>query len=180
MKKQGTVISVLIILALIALIIYMQRDNHPTKTPEVISTQIQTATTPTSTTNQSSTTTTMNPKETTTADGLKITVVKEGTGAGAVQGDTVSVNYTGSFPGGAAFDSNVDPKFSHVEPFSFVLGSGMVIKGWDEGVLGMKTGEKRHLVIPASLGYGAAGAGGVIPPNAVLEFDVEVVSISHK
>ena len=117
--------------------------------------------------------------ETTTADGLKITVLAEGTGAPAVAGDSVTVNYTGSLTDGTVFDSNVDPKFNHVQPFTFTLGAHQVIAGWDEGVAGMKVGEKRHLVIPAALGYGAAGAaGGLIPANATLVFDVQVTAIS--
>jgi FKBP-type peptidyl-prolyl cis-trans isomerase len=72
----------------------------------------------------------------------------------------------------------VDPKFNHVEPFSFMLGAGMVIKGWDEGVLGMKVGEKRHLVIPAELAYGSRSPSPLIPANSVLEFDVEMVAIN--
>jgi FKBP-type peptidyl-prolyl cis-trans isomerase FkpA len=106
--------------------------------------------------------------------------VVNGTAYGAANGDSVTVNYTGKLADGTTFDSNVDPKFGHVSPFTFVLGSGMVIKGWDQGVLGMKVGEKRHLSIPAELGYGAAGMPPVIPGNATLEFDVEVVSIHHK
>ena len=75
--------------------------------------------------------------------GLQITILKEGSGAEAKSGDTVSVNYTGTFEDGKAFDSNVDPKFKHVSPFTFTLGKGMVIKGWDQGVAGMKVGEKK-------------------------------------
>lgn len=179
MNKQTT-ISVLVILALIALVVYMQSTHREIKseTPEVNTSKEETvAQSNPTTTNQN--TTTMNPTETTTASGLKITITKEGSGVAAIKGDTVSVNYTGMFSDGKAFDSNTDAKFGHVQPFSFQLGAGMVIKGWDEGVLGMKVGEKRHLVIPASLGYGAAGAGGIIPPNATLEFDVEVTGISH-
>ena len=117
--------------------------------------------------------------ETTTPDGLKIDVLAEGSGTAAKAGDNVTVNYTGSLSDGTVFDSNVDPKFNHVQPFSFVLGAHQVIAGWDEGVAGMKVGEKRRLTIPASLGYGAAGAGGgAIPPNATLMFDVQVVSIA--
>ncbi len=116
---------------------------------------------------------------TTTANGLKITELAQGSGTAAKNGDKVSVNYTGMLDNGTVFDSNVDPKFNHVEPFQFTLGAGMVIQGWDQGVLGMKVGEKRRLVIPASLGYGAQGAGGgVIPPNATLTFEVQVTAIA--
>lgn len=112
--------------------------------------------------------------------GVKVTVITEGTGEVAVVGDTVSMNYTGTFTDGVAFDSNVDPKFNHVEPLSFVLGSGQVIPGWDAGIVGMKVGEKRILEIAPEMAYGATGAGGVIPPNATLIFEVELVSITKQ
>jgi len=95
----------------------------------------------------------------------------------AKQGDTVAMNYTGRLKDGTVFDSNVDPKFKHVQPFIFTLGAGQVIAGWDKGIVGMKVGEKKTLVIPPEDGYGAAGAGGVIPPNATLTFDVELLAI---
>ncbi len=100
-----------------------------------------------------------------------------GTGAEAKSGNTVTVNYTGTFTDGNKFDSNVDPKFRHVEPFSFLLGAGQVIKGWDLGVAGMKVGGKRKLTIPPELAYGAAGAPGAIPPNSTLLFTVEFLDV---
>ncbi len=114
----------------------------------------------------------------TTSSGLKIEDHNVGTGAEATPGHSVSVHYTGWLNVGAdtkgkKFDSSVD----RGEPFSFKLGAGMVIKGWDEGVKGMKVGGKRTLYIPAALGYGARGAGGVIPPNADLIFDVELLGV---
>jgi FKBP-type peptidyl-prolyl cis-trans isomerase len=115
-----------------------------------------------------------------TRNGLQHLDVKQGTGAEAVAGKQVVVHYTGwlrdaSKPDshGAKFDSSRDRN----APFSFVLGAGRVIKGWDEGVAGMKVGGQRTLVIPPELGYGARGAGGVIPPNATLIFDVELVDV---
>jgi FKBP-type peptidyl-prolyl cis-trans isomerase FkpA len=105
--------------------------------------------------------------------GLKIEVMKEGTGKVAAQGDTVSVHYTGWLTNGKKFDSSVD----RGEPFEFGLGKGMVIRGWDEGVAGMKVGEKRKLTIPADMAYGTRGAGGVIPPNAPLVFEVELLGV---
>lgn len=93
-------------------------------------------------------------------------------------GDTVAMNYTGRLADGTVFDSNVDPKFNHVTPFIFTLGAGQVIAGWDKGIVGMKVGEKKTLVIPPADGYGATGAGnGAIPPNATLTFDVELLAI---
>lgn len=110
--------------------------------------------------------------------GLTITNVVQGTGAIAENGNTVHMNYTGKLEDGTVFDSSVDPKFGHVEPLEFQLGAGMVIQGWDKGILGMKEGEKRTLTIAPELGYGERGAGNVIPPNATLIFDVELVSIT--
>ena len=111
---------------------------------------------------------------TTTASGLQFWDIVVGTGATAVAGSQVSVHYTGWLPSGEKFDSSVD----RGQPFSFPLGAGQVIKGWDEGVAGMKVGGKRQLRIPPELGYGARGAGGVIPPNATLIFDVELLEVS--
>jgi len=111
-------------------------------------------------------------KTETKPNGLKITHVAPGTGAKA--GDNVSVLYAGKLQDGTEFDSSA--KHGN-EPIDFVLGKGMVIKGWDEGLEGMQVGEKRVLVIPPSLGYGEQGAGGVIPPNATLTFEVELVGL---
>ena len=109
----------------------------------------------------------------TTNSGLKYEILKEGDGAVAKAGDKVKVHYTGWLTDGKKFDSSVD----RGQPFQFNLGAGQVIKGWDEGVAGMKVGEKRKLTIPPDLGYGARGAGGVIPPNATLIFEVELLGI---
>lgn len=109
----------------------------------------------------------------TTPSGLEYTDVTEGTGTAAKAGDRVEVHYTGTFPDGRKFDSSKDRN----RPFGFELGAGQVIKGWDEGVAGMKVGGTRSLVIPPELGYGARGAGGVIPPNATLHFEVELLGI---
>ncbi len=110
-------------------------------------------------------------------DGVKITVLSEGIGAPSKAGDTVAMNYTGMLADGIVFDSNTDEKFEHVEPFIFTIGAGQVISGWDIGVKGMKVGEKRKLEIAPKYAYGEAGAGGVIPPNATLTFEVELVAI---
>ncbi len=109
----------------------------------------------------------------TTPSGVEYWDIKTGTGAEAVPGKTVTVHYTGWLTNGKKFDSSLDRN----EPFDFKLGSGMVIKGWDEGVAGMKVGGKRQLKIPPSAGYGAQGAGGVIPPNATLIFDVQLLGV---
>lgn len=89
----------------------------------------------------------------------------------------VSVNYTGWLEDGTVFDSNVDPKFGHAEPFVFTLGAGQVIPGWDKGIEGMKVGDKKTLTIPPEDAYGANGVPGVIPPNATLIFEVELLEI---
>ncbi len=100
------------------------------------------------------------------------------TGEVAKVGDTVSMNYTGRLQDGTVFDSNVDPKFKHVEPFVFTLGASQVIAGWDKGIVGMKVGEKKTLTIPPADAYGPNGIPGVIPPNSTLVFDVELVAIN--
>ncbi|MEW8508757.1 MAG: FKBP-type peptidyl-prolyl cis-trans isomerase [Candidatus Thiodiazotropha sp.] len=109
-----------------------------------------------------------------TDSGLKFEDMSVGSGDVAAPGDRVSVHYTGWLLEGEKFDSSLDRN----QPFDFTLGKGMVIAGWDEGVAGMKVGGKRRLTIPPQLGYGAQGAGGVIPPNATLVFDVELLSIA--
>ena len=106
-----------------------------------------------------------------TDTGLKYLELVEGDGATAETGQQVVVHYTGWLTDGQKFDSSVDRN----QPFDFALGRGMVISGWDEGVAGMKVGGKRRLTIPPQLGYGAQGAGGVIPPNATLVFEVELL-----
>jgi len=116
-------------------------------------------------------------KTMTTASGLQITDTQVGTGASPQRGQTAVVHYTGwlyaNGAKGKKFDSSVDRN----EPFEFPVGMGRVIKGWDEGVATMKVGGKRTLIIPPELGYGARGAGGVIPPNATLIFDVELLAL---
>ncbi len=109
----------------------------------------------------------------TTPTGLIIETLATGSGPVATAGNTVSVHYTGWLTNGTKFDSSRDRN----EPFKFRLGAGQVIPGWDEGVAGMQPGGKRRLTVPAQLAYGSRGAGGVIPPNAVLIFEVELLSI---
>ncbi|HBA61773.1 MAG TPA: peptidylprolyl isomerase [Elusimicrobia bacterium] len=112
--------------------------------------------------------------EVTLKSGLVYIDLEEGSGSAAVSGKEVTVHYTGTFPDGKKFDSSVDRN----EPFVFELGAGRVIKGWDEGVSGMRIGGKRKLIIPPALGYGKNGAGSVIPPNAVLHFIVELLAVN--
>ncbi len=108
------------------------------------------------------------------ASGLEYEIIKEGIGASPKRGQQVTVHYTGTLENGTKFDSSVD----RGQPFTFTIGVGQVIKGWDEGVMAMKVGEKRRLIIPANLGYGARGAGRLIPPHATLIFEVELLKVS--
>lgn len=108
-----------------------------------------------------------------TQSGLDFIEVEEGKGKKAEAGKTVAVHYTGKFQDGRVFDSSV----SRGEPIEFKLGAGQVIRGWDEGISMMRVGGKAQLIIPPDLAYGESGAGGVIPPNATLVFDVELVSV---
>lgn len=108
------------------------------------------------------------------AEELQIRDIVTGTGEEAVPGATVTVHYTGWLMDGTKFDSSLD----RGEPFSFPLGASRVIRGWDQGVEGMRVGGKRELIIPPELGYGARGAGGVIPPNSTLRFEVELLRVS--
>ena len=109
-----------------------------------------------------------------TASGLSYTDLVKGNGAAPVSGKSVTVHYTGWLEDGKKFDSSLD----HGQPFTFRIGAGEVIPGWDEGVMSMRVGGKRKLFIPAQLGYGAAGAPGAIPPNANLIFEVELLDVA--
>ena len=117
------------------------------------------------------------PKVTEMPDGLKYTDSKVGDGAVASPGATVSVHYTGWLDKDGAKGAKFDSSLDRGQPFQFTLGAHQVIAGWDEGVAGMKVGGERTLIIPPELGYGARGAGGVIPPNATLMFDVELLAV---
>lgn len=111
----------------------------------------------------------------TTASGLQYIDTEEGTGASPTRGQRVTVHYTGTLENGVKFDSSLDRN----EPFAFKIGIGQVIEGWDEGVATMKVGGKRRLIIPGNLGYGQRGVPGLIPANATLIFDVELLKISQ-
>ncbi|MBP9771921.1 MAG: FKBP-type peptidyl-prolyl cis-trans isomerase [Candidatus Pacebacteria bacterium] len=150
--KTSTALIIIIVLALVGFGIYASRG----------------------TSNENVTEETMESEWNMNAAGLGIKIVTKGSGPAAERGDTVTVHYTGTLENGTKFDSSVD----RGEPFMFTLGENRVIAGWEQGVLGMQVGEKRSLNIPAELGYGAAGAGGVIPPNATLLFDVELLAIN--
>jgi len=113
------------------------------------------------------------PNVITNPSGLKYIELEEGTGATPKPGQKVEVHYTGTLENGTKFDSSRD----RGKPFEFNIGTGQVIKGWDEGLSTMKVGGRRQLIIPAELGYGSRGAGGMIPPNATLLFDVELLGV---
>ncbi len=132
------------------------------------------AATPTETQPEETTTDVTDSDYTTTESGLQYKDITEGTGVSPTRGDNVKVHYTGTLTDGSKFDSSRD----RGQPFVFPIGLGRVIKGWDEGVSTMKVGGRRELKIPPDLGYGARGAGGVIPPDATLIFDVELLEIN--
>ncbi len=179
-KKEMYILVLVAVLIVGGIVVYTQRSAEPKDIPVVTdsTTSLEADKVPASgdTTNDNETKT-MQPEKITTATGLTIETLAAGEGDAAKAGDTVVVNYTGRLENGTTFDSNVDPKFNHVEPFAFKLGENRVIAGWEQGVLGMKVGEKRRLTIPSDLGYGSRGAGALIPPNATLVFEVEVTDI---
>src|SRR3989339_106938 len=159
-KKISMSISVLIFLAVVAFLVFItiNKEENPATLQNMEAEQ-------------------KNMQITQQVEGVKITILQEGNGETAKPGNTVAMNYTGRLADGAVFDSNVDSKFSHVEPFIFTIGAGGGIRGWDIGVAGMKEGEKRILEINPDYAYGSAGAGGVIPPNATITFEVELLQI---
>jgi peptidylprolyl isomerase len=175
--KMNIVVSIIIFVVVIAILVFI---SFKIKKEAPVDSQIGETTGQNVEENnmQQNTTNTIQPSAD-DAKEVKVLITKEGTGAIAKSGDTVSMNYTGRLVGGTVFDSNVDPKFGHVEPFVFTVGAGQVIKGWDVGVAGMKVGEKRTLEIKPDYAYGASGITGAIPPNAVLTFDVELIAIQN-
>jgi len=160
MKKTCVIISFLIVIGLVVMAVFSPaKDNVGVDSN-----------------NAEDNINTMDQENTNTANeesGLIVEVLQEGNGQEAKNGDVVTVHYTGTLLDGTKFDSSVD----RGTPFDFNLGAGQVIAGWDQGVLGMKIGEKRKLIIPADLAYGDRGAGGLIPPGATLVFEVELLAI---
>ena len=160
MKALMSVGIVVIIVAVLVLALKSVKVENVTGTPSPGSTAMATRSP-------------MNNQTSTPSAGLKIEDVEVGTGAEAVAGKKVSVNYVGTLVDGTKFDSSYDRN----QPFTFDLGAGEVIKGWDQGIVGMKVGGKRKLTIPSDLGYGPGGAPPVIPPNATLIFEVELLKV---
>lgn len=161
-----TAFSIVLVLALIGFGVFVMRGDTAPKADYTRKAPAEEATLTTSPTP-------MDTEWNINAQGLGIQIVKRGSGPAAQVGSTVTVHYVGTLEDGTKFDSSID----RGQPFSFTLGEGRVIAGWEQGVLGMQVGEQRNLNIPAELGYGAAGAGGVIPPNATLLFTVELLDI---
>ena len=166
MKNQkeniGVIVSFILVLCVIGLIIYILMNKTEKVDPEGINNGAITEKT------EGGTNTNPNKETPNTSQNTMEKVSKNG--------DVLVMNYTGHLTNGTVFDSNVLPAFGHVEPFEFTLGAGQVIKGWDEGLLGMKIGEKKTLTIPPEKGYGSRAVGS-IPANSTLIFDVELVSI---
>lgn len=175
MKNTGLIISivVLIVILVVGVVIFFSGNKkETTNTPPQNTTTTQNSVNEEKTTDETQAPEKAEPA--TNATGLKIEVIKEGTGTKVTKsGDGISVNYVGTLENGTKFDSSYDRN----QPFKFDLGAGQVIKGWDQGLIGMKVGEKRRLTIPPSLGYGAQAIGDKIPANSTLIFEVELLSI---
>ncbi|HEX8247601.1 MAG TPA: FKBP-type peptidyl-prolyl cis-trans isomerase [Pyrinomonadaceae bacterium] len=164
MKKS--IISVLLILGVFAGFAFSQTKKRTVR--RGAKTTVKKTTTP-----KTTMTTTPKSRAVTTASGLTYIITENGTGAQLKEGDNVIVHYTGLLTDGQKFDSSLD----RGEPLSFPLGAGKVIKGWDEGLQKLRVGDRATLIIPPAIGYGARGAGGVIPPDATLIFIVQIVGV---
>jgi FKBP-type peptidyl-prolyl cis-trans isomerase FkpA len=178
--KTGILLAVYVVIAAAIIGVGAWYANMLTQQPQSAATSQPSAQSATPATQQAEVvTSTQNNKTTTTMDGLVIKDDVVGTGATAAFGDAVTVNYTGKLDNGTVFDSSLNPGRT---PFGFTIGSTVpgkaVIQGWNEGVQGMKVGGTRELTVPPALGYGAGGAGSVIPPNATLHFTITLLSIS--
>ncbi len=165
-ENIGVIVSFIIVVCVIGLVVYLLMNQKEKVNPlEGINTNKTTEQSIADTTTKEPLDTSQNTMENTAKNGLP-----------AKAGDTLVMNYTGRLTNGTIFDSNVLPKFGHVKPFKFVLGAGQVILGWDEGLVGMKVGEKKTLTIPPEKGYGSQAVGS-IPANSTLIFEVELVGI---
>jgi peptidylprolyl isomerase len=171
---KGIFLSVVLMLVCVGVLVFTQISGQKDTAIGDQSSQTQPTTTVTQENNTLIKSDTMSKANVvTTPSGLKYVELVEGTGETPETGKTVNVHYTGTLEDGTKFDSSRD----RGQPFSFKIGIGQVIKGWDEGVMTMKVGGRRQLIIPSELGYGARGAGGVIPPNSTLIFDVELLGV---
>ena len=171
---KGIFLSVVLMLVCVGVLVFTQISGQKDTAISNQSSQAQPTTTVTQENNTPIKSNTMSEANAvTTASGLRYIELQEGTGATPQTGQTVEVHYIGTLENGTKFDSSRD----RGKPFSFKIGTGQVIKGWDEGLSTMKVGGRRQLIIPSELGYGARGAGGVIPPNSTLIFDVELISV---
>jgi len=155
-----------------AIIVYA-KNNMTTTKPDSIQEQLTNFASGSAAQNQQTQGGASSPAPTPNVTELQVNDIAAGTGAEVKAGDEVSVHYTGTFLDGKKFDSSVD----RGEPFSFIVGAGEVIKGWDEGLVGMKVGGKRELLIPADKAYGERGSPGAIPPNSALYFQIELLEI---
>jgi len=170
---KGIFLSVVLMLVCVGVLVFTQISGQKDTAISNQSSQAQPTTTVTQENNTPIKSNTMSEDKTvTTASGLKYIEIEEGTGETPQVGQTVEVHYTGTLTDGTKFDSSRDRN----QTFKFKIGTGQVIKGWDEGVITMKVGGQRKLIIPPELGYGERGAGGVIPPNSTLIFDVQLIS----